>query len=407
MEVLVGTSGLDCVLIAGVCRSKQLECVKGLADGTATTFRASLGSSMCRILMACWLVCLAGRSLADELQLVAEKDGTLYESATGHLANGAGTFLYAGTTGQSNNAIRRMLLSFDLGAVPTNSFVTAAELSVEVTKGASNSPADYSVHRVLKDWGEGDSNASSISQQGQGTPAADGDATWIHSESPSANWENPGGDFEDRASDTISISFENRYTWATGLVDDVQQWIDDPTKNFGWIVTGDESTARTARQFNSRTNEDVVTRPLLTVTFDVDASPLDCDENGNLDFADLDCTCLQAADEFDTLLSELGLIRGDLDGDGEVAFIDFLTLANQFGQAGTYAQGDLNCDGEVAFTDFLILAQNFGQTSQAAESVPEPTSFVLLILGLWLFHGLLSNEESKLARCRRSSAVQK
>ena len=58
----------------------------------------------------------------------------------------------------------------------------------------------------------------------------------------------------------------------------------------------------------------------------------------------------------------LGTLPGDADGDGEVAFLDFLMLANNFGATdATYADGDFNCDGSVTFLDFLILANNFGK----------------------------------------------
>ncbi len=80
---------------------------------------------------------------------------------------------------------------------------------------------------------------------------------------------------------------------------------------------------------------------------------------------------------------------GDLDGDGEVAFPDFLILSGNFGTmvSGTHTTGDIDCDGEVAFPDFLILSGNFGMTIGAAESVPEPSGLALfgcssLFLGL-------------------------
>jgi len=78
-----------------------------------------------------------------------------------------------------------------------------------------------------------------------------------------------------------------------------------------------------------------------------------------------------------------GGIAGDLDGDGTVAFADFLTLSTNFGATGTdYASGDIDCDGSVAFADFLVLSTNFGQTAGAqASSVPEPNSRVLLLIG--------------------------
>ena len=94
--------------------------------------------------------------------------------------------------------------------------------------------------------------------------------------------------------------------------------------------------------------------------------------------ADLATAC--ATGSADAVLAALGLVAGDLDGDGEVAFADFLTLSSNFGstEAG-YQGGDIDCNGEVAFADFLTLSANFGQTSAAAASVPEPSSCVVLL----------------------------
>lgn len=79
---------------------------------------------------------------------------------------------------------------------------------------------------------------------------------------------------------------------------------------------------------------------------------------------------------------------GDIDGNGEVAFSDFLILSANFGQAVTsHAQGDLDCSGDVQFADFLILSANFGTSVGAAASVPEPSSGMLVMLG-FVFAGL-------------------
>ncbi len=79
----------------------------------------------------------------------------------------------------------------------------------------------------------------------------------------------------------------------------------------------------------------------------------------------------------------INALLGDLDGDGSVAFGDFLVLSSNFGtQTQNYGDGDVDCDGTVAFGDFLVLSSNFGQTLGAATSVPEPSGAMLLLLGI-------------------------
>ena len=56
-------------------------------------------------------------------------------------------------------------------------------------------------------------------------------------------------------------------------------------------------------------------------------------------------------------------LAGDADDDGEVAFEDFATLANNFGRTdAVWEDGDFDGDGAVNFSDFVILADNFGQS---------------------------------------------
>src|SRR6202035_1077715 len=47
-------------------------------------------------------------------------------------------------------------------------------------------------------------------------------------------------------------------------------------------------------------------------------------------------------------------------------FSYLLTLAQHYGQPGTFADGDLNADGTVNFADLLLLAQNYGHPLPAA-----------------------------------------
>jgi|GEM_PF-4527910 len=77
-----------------------------------------------------------------------------------------------------------------------------------------------------------------------------------------------------------------------------------------------------------------------------------------------------------------GVLAGDLDQNGEVAFPDFLILSANFGATDvSYGEGDVDCDGAVAFSDFLAMSNNFGQ-SAGAQSVPEPSSASLIVFAL-------------------------
>lgn len=73
---------------------------------------------------------------------------------------------------------------------------------------------------------------------------------------------------------------------------------------------------------------------------------------------------------------------GDTNLDGTVNFSDFLALSAGFGKSGGWAEGDFDGNGEVRFPDFLALSDNFGQSTTAAATVPEPSSVILVLIGL-------------------------
>src|SRR3990172_8140426 len=51
------------------------------------------------------------------------------------------------------------------------------------------------------------------------------------------------------------------------MVADVQDWLDNPAANFGWIVMGNEGTVETAKRFDSKENTTAGNRPSLTITY--------------------------------------------------------------------------------------------------------------------------------------------
>lgn len=75
--------------------------------------------------------------------------------------------------------------------------------------------------------------------------------------------------------------------------------------------------------------------------------------------ADADADLEKQREEAASLLSYLG----DIDGDGEVGFNDFLTFSRNYAaEVDPGSTGDLNRDGVVGFDDFLTLTRNFGRT---------------------------------------------
>jgi hypothetical protein len=51
------------------------------------------------------------------------------------------------------------------------------------------------------------------------------------------------------------------------MVVDVQQWLDTPETDFGWMLIGGENANGTAKRFDTRENSVVDHRPALTITY--------------------------------------------------------------------------------------------------------------------------------------------
>lgn len=202
---------------------------------------------------------------AGTVVLTPLRDNTLYQNAKGALSNGAGSYLYAGAT--AGWALRRAVVVFDVaGSVPAGAEVVSARLELRMSRTIAGA---YSVelHRLSADWGEGTSDAEG--GEGDGGVATLGDATWIHTFWATTAWAAAGGDFAATASATQSIDDIGTYSWGStaALVSDVQDWLDAPAGNFGWILVGDESTPATAKRFNSRENGDTSSVPKLEIVY--------------------------------------------------------------------------------------------------------------------------------------------
>jgi hypothetical protein len=202
--------------------------------------------------------------------LTPSKDNTLYQTVDGSISNGSGAHIFAGATGRGE--LRRALLAFNITSqIPQGSQVTRVVLTLNVSASIAGAQP-MSLHRVTADWGEGASVAFSGfswgNSDGRGTAAMAGDATWIHTFFPDQRWTKPGGDF-DATADATTTTAAFQYTWESpAMIARVQQWLDQPSTNFGWIVIGTEPATRTAKRFDSREIAQQRTAPALLIEFD-------------------------------------------------------------------------------------------------------------------------------------------
>lgn len=204
-----------------------------------------------------------------QITIISDKDNTLYESGTGALSNGAGIHFFTGRTNQVVGvSIRRGLISFDIaGNVNPGATIDSVILTLTMTRTSSGAQ-NTELRLLSSDWGEGTSNAGS-QRDGAGTAAETGDATWIHTFFNTLNWTSAGGDFSSTVSATQSVDATGSYSWGStsGMISDVQGWLDDPDNNFGWAIVGNESTLQTTKAFGTHEINSAASRPSLQIFF--------------------------------------------------------------------------------------------------------------------------------------------
>lgn len=280
--------------------------------------------------MCAWLVVTTvsvgvGTVQADTLTTGALKDNTLYQDDFGELSNGLGSFLFAGVNGRGE--IRRGLIAFDVSMIPAGSTIKSVSLRLRMSR-TQDGPEPVTLHRMLEDWGEGASNAPA--NEGAGTLAMPGDATWLHTFYDTALWTDtnsqpvPGGFFEPAASGTSVVDQIGFYMWSeAGMIADVQAWVNNPGSNFGWVIRGFEDGVTTAKRFDSRNNSVPANRPQLIVMFSPPMQGCPCDINND--------DTVTSADFFDYLTAFFNMdLAADFDGSGSVDSADFFGFLTCF-----------------------------------------------------------------------------
>ena len=230
-----------------------------------------LSAMLTRCSASCFVaVLLTAPATAGIVAIGASQDATLYESSTGALGNGSGQYLFGGSTNQPQ--LRRALLAFDvISALPQNALIQSVSLQLHVAS-ASALAHSFSLHTVTSPWTEGASDATG--NEGSGTAALAGDATWLHSSYASSSWTVAGGDFNSLASASLMVGDIGFYSWTSAqLTSDVQGWLSDPAGNFGWILRGEESGYGTTRRFDSSESFESSFRPQLVIQYSTVPTP--------------------------------------------------------------------------------------------------------------------------------------
>lgn len=216
---------------------------------------------------------------AEMMQFTPDRDNTLYEHPEFDLSNGLGDYIFMGQIGTNANPpsmLRRALVRFDLSVITPDAVIDSVQVQFTIVQVPPQEVAVGGIatlHRLLADWGEGDSNAPGV--EGQGTDAQPMDATWdyrFYDMVSPVTWDTPGGDFLAQESAGVGYGTDPEtlvFISTRDLVRDVQNWVRNPDENFGWILLGSEGQDHTARSMNSK-DEDVGSPPLLTVEYHIE-----------------------------------------------------------------------------------------------------------------------------------------
>lgn len=218
-------------------------------------------TALCSVLCAV-ILSIPVSAHADTLITTTSKDNTLYQESDGLLSNGAGHYMFAGRTASAG--VRRAVMAFDLGSIPAGSTIESVSLRLHMSRTTSGT-VSMRLHRLLRNWGEGASDAGDPGGSGSGAEA--GDATWLHTFYDTDRWNTPGGDFVITPSAQTNVGGVNYYIWSgAGMIADVQNWVNGNVVNAGWILIGPE-LSRSAKRFETRENSFAPYRPQLTVIY--------------------------------------------------------------------------------------------------------------------------------------------
>jgi len=212
---------------------------------------ASCLSLICGTLAAILLAFSSTTAWSATATINPSQDNTLAEDFPDN-SSGACDSIFSGLTDNGTGTARRTLLQFDItAAIPPGSIINSATLNMTVTRGGNHVDSTFSLHRTTSPWVEGVEGCG-VRGGGQGEPSTGG-ATWNDAEAGVTAWGAPGGDFSATpSSSTLVNTLTPVWPSTATMVSDVQNWLDNPATNYGWVLIGDEVNKTTTRRFDSR-----------------------------------------------------------------------------------------------------------------------------------------------------------
>ncbi|MBF9253530.1 DNRLRE domain-containing protein [Pontibacter sp. 172403-2] len=181
--------------------------------------------------------------------ITADKDNTINSTAP-EGNDGASVVFRTGRTGSSGgDRLHRALLHFDLSSIPAGSTIDSAILTLHVIR-TGEAVTGVALHRTTTNWSELES-------------------TWSHAVYPGTPWTTPGGDFEPNATaSTGNVSRNLGFLVIPNLTGDVQEWVNDSSSNFGWVLKiPDEEIPYSAKLIASREQDSEIYRPSLRIIY--------------------------------------------------------------------------------------------------------------------------------------------
>jgi hypothetical protein len=180
-----------------------------------------------------------------------------FDPSTNYGADATG-YVRSGYTGGYNGAVDRLVLKFDLSAIPACSSVNSAYLLLYYFDSAQSDPAGrtYNAYRLIEDWSE---TGSTWNSRDTGVPWTTAGGVWTT---------------EGYASSIVPPSYGQWMSWdVTGIVKD---WIESNQPNNGFIIRDPNdgvSSTDAAAIFRLRqwTSESV--RPVLKIDYTAGSCP--------------------------------------------------------------------------------------------------------------------------------------